>query len=407
MNGAAPLAGIRVADFGHFIAAPLCAALLGDMGADVVRVERPGGSEDRAVTSLFQHADGTPGEGAPFLQHNRNKRSIAVDLAAPEGAEVIRRLILWADIVVANFPRAVLEKLGLSFNAIHAVNPRAILVASSAFGNEGPYVDRVGFDGIAQVMCGAAWFAGTPEQPQRSQAMWVDCATGMLAAYGAVAALRARDQTGLGQAVNTSLLSTALMVNSSFVMEQAVTKPNRVPHGNRAHTAGPADLFHCTDGWIFLAVQTNAIFRRWARVIGAQDMLDDPRFLDDAGRGLHGAALSERMQGWCEARSVADVIALLEEGRVPAGPVYNLDQVLADPHVIATGAFEPVAFPGIDRPAPVARSPVSLSRFDRGPTRRAPLAGENNEEVLAELGFDATTITDWRARAVIRSGSSR
>src|SRR3984893_7749417 len=401
MSGTAPLAGIRVAEFGHFIAAPLCAALLADMGADVVRVERPGGSEDRAVTSLFKHADGTPGEGAPFLQYNHNKRSIAVDLAAPEGAEVIRRLILWADIVVANFPRAVLKKLGLDFDAIHKVNPRAILVASSAFGNAGPYVDRVGFDGIAQVMCGAAWFAGTPEQPQRAQVTWVDCATGILGAYGAVAALRARDQTGLGQAVNTSLLSTALMVNNSFVMEQAVIKPDRVPHGNRAHTAGPADLFRCTDGWIFLAVQTNSIFRRWARVVGAEEMLVDPRFVDDVTRGLNGAALSERMQAWCEGRSVGDAIAALEAGRVPAGPVYTLDQVLSDPHVLATEAFAPMAFPGIDQPAPVAKSPVSLSQFDPGPMRRAPLAGENNDDVLGELGFDAATIADWRARAVI------
>jgi crotonobetainyl-CoA:carnitine CoA-transferase CaiB-like acyl-CoA transferase len=401
MSGTAPLAGIRVADFGHFIAAPLCAALLSDMGADVIRIERPGGSEDRAVTSLFKHADGTPGEGAPFLQYNRNKRGLAVDLATAEGAEVIRRLIMWADIVVANFPRAVLKKLALDFDSIHKVNPRAILVASSAFGDAGPYVDRVGFDGIAQVMCGAAWFAGTAEQPQRSQAMWVDCATGMLGAYGALAALRARDQTGQGQAVNTSLLSTALAVNNSFVMEQAVTRPNRVPHGNRAHTAGPADLFRCTNGWIFLAVQTNSIFRRWARVVGAEDMIEDPRFVDDVARGLNGAVLSARMQAWCEGRTVEDAIATLEAGRVPAGPVYNLDQVLADPHVVATKAFVPIEFPGIDRPAPVAKPPVSLSRFDPGPMRRAPLAGENSADVLRELGFDAATIADWRARAVI------
>jgi crotonobetainyl-CoA:carnitine CoA-transferase CaiB-like acyl-CoA transferase len=197
------------------------------------------------------------------------------------------------------------------------------------------------------------------------------------------------------------LLSTALMMNSSFVMEQAVAKPDRVPHGNRAHTAGPADIFRCTDGWIFLAVQTNSIFRRWTRVVGAEEMLDDPRFVDDVTRGLNGAALSERMQAWCDARSVEDAIAALEAGRVPAGPVYNLDQVLADPHVVATGAFVPIAFPGIDRPAPVAKSPVSLSQFDRGPMRRAPLVGENNDDVLAELGFDAATIADWRARAVI------
>ena len=401
MSCTAPLAGIRVADFGHFIAAPLCAALLGDMGADVIRVERPGGNEDRAVTSLFKHADGTPGEGAPFLQHNRNKRSLAVNFTAREGVEVIRRLILWADIVVVNFPRDVLKKLRLDFDSIHQVNPRAILVANSAFGTEGPYVDRVGFDGIAQVMSGAVWFAGTPEQPQRSQAMWVDCASGVLGAYGALAALRARDQTGLGQAVNTSLLGTALTVNNSFVMEQAVTKANRVPHGNRAHTAGPADLFRCTDGWIFLAVQTNSIFRRWARAVGAEDLEGDPRFVDDVTRGLNGAILGERMQAWCEGRTVESAIAALEAGRVPAGPVYNLDQVLADPHVVATGAFVPISFPGIDKPAPVAKSPLSLSQLDQGPMRRAPLAGEHNDDVLAELGFDAATIADWRARAVI------
>jgi crotonobetainyl-CoA:carnitine CoA-transferase CaiB-like acyl-CoA transferase len=401
MSGTAPLAGIRVADFGHFIAAPLCAYLLADMGADVVRVERPGGSEDREVTSLFKRADGTPGEGASFMQYNRNKRSVTVDFTAPEGAEIVRRLIAWADIVVANFPLAVLKKLGLDFESIHQINPRAILVATSGFGNEGPYADRVCFDGIAQVMSGGVWLSGAPDQPQRAQVTWVDCATGILGAYGAVAALRAREQTGMGQAVNTSLLSTALMVNNSFVMEQAVIKPDRVPHGNRAHAAGPADLFRCTDGWIFVGVQTNSIFRRWARVVGSAHLIDDPRFADDVARGRNGAALSARMQEWCDSRSVAEAIAELERGRIPAGPVYNLDQVVADPHVVATGAFEPVAFPGIDRPAPIAKSPLSLSDFDRGLTRRAPLAGENNDDVLAELGFDAATIEDWRARAVI------
>ncbi|MDB5584080.1 MAG: formyl-CoA transferase [Bradyrhizobium sp.] len=401
MSGSAPLAGIRVADFGHFIAAPLCAALLADMGADVVRVERPGGSEDREVTSLFQHEDGTPGEGASFLQYNRNKRGLTVDFTSPEGAEIIRRLICWADIVVANFPLAVLKKLKLDFDSIHEVNPRAILVATSGFGNEGPYADRVCFDGIAQVMSGGTWLSGTAEQPQRAQVTWVDNATGILGAFGALAALRARDQTGLGQAVNTSLLSTALMVNSNFVIEQAVIRPDRVPHGNRAHAAGPADLFRCTDGWIFIGVQTNSIFRRWARVVGAEDMIDDPRFVDDVTRGRNGAALSDHMQAWCDNRSVAEAIAALEAGRVPAGPVYNLDQVLADPHVVATEAFELITFPGIDRPAPIAKAPLTLSDFARGPIRRAPLAGENNDDVLAELGFDTAAIADLHARAVV------
>ena len=397
MSSEAPLKGIRVADFGHFIAAPLCAALLGDMGADVVRVERPGGSEDRAVTSLFAHADGTPGEGPTFLQLARNKRSLAVDFAAPEGAEVMRRLIGWADIVVVNFAPRVLVKLGLDFPSIHAINPRAILVANSAFGAVGPYADRVGFDGIAQAMSGAVWFSGVADQPQRFQAPWVDFSSGMMGAFGALAALRMRDRTGLGQAVSTSLHGTALSVFNSYVMEQAVTRPNRIPHGSRAHTAGPGDLFRCADGWIMVAVQTNAIFRRWARTVGAEALIDDPRFVDDVARGRNGAALSERMQLWCANQTVAEAIAALEAGRIPAGPVYDLDQVLADPHVMATGAFAPMAFPGLDRPAPVAKTPVSLSQFDGGAVRRAPLAGEHNDEVLAELGFDAATIARLRA----------
>jgi crotonobetainyl-CoA:carnitine CoA-transferase CaiB-like acyl-CoA transferase len=401
MDSAAPLAGVRVADFGQFIAAPLCAALLGDMGADVVRIERPGGSEDRAVTSLFSRPDGGPGEGPSFLQHNRNKRGLAIDITSPEGQDVIRRLIEWADIVVVNFPRQVLEKLGLDFASVHGVNKRAILVTSTAFGAEGPYADRVGFDPIAQAMSGATWFSGTRESPQRTQATWVDFATGMMGAFGALAALRAREQTGLGQAVATSLFGTALNVFNAYLMEQAVTSPDRVPHGNRAHTAAPADVFRCRDGWIFTAVQTNAIFRRWTRVVGAPELFDDPRFVDDVSRGAHGAVLSERMQAWCDPRTVAEAIAALEAERVPAGPVYNLDQVLNDPHVVATGAFVPVAFPGIGRAAPIARPPVSLSDYEPNAIRRAPLVGEDSVAVLGELGLDRATLADWRARGVI------
>jgi crotonobetainyl-CoA:carnitine CoA-transferase CaiB-like acyl-CoA transferase len=401
MTAPAPLAGIRVADFGQFVAAPLCAALLGDLGAEVVRIERPGGSEDRAVISLFCRADGGPGEGSAFLQHNRNKRGLAMDIASPEGAQVIQRLIEWADIVVVNFPRQVLEKLGLDFASVHAINRRAILVTTTAFGAEGPYADRVGFDPIAQAMSGVVWFSGTAEQPQRSQAPWVDFATGMMGAYGALAALRARDETGLGQAVATSLFGTALSIFNGYLMEQAVAAPNRVPHGSRGHTAGPGDLFRCRDGWIFTGVQTNAIFRRWVRVVGAPELLDDPRFIDDGARGANGAILSDRMQTWCAERTVAEAVAALEAERVPAGPVYNLDQVFDDPHVVATGAFVPIEFPGIDRPAPIARPPVSLTGYDAPPMRRAPQVGEHTDAVLAELGFDDATIADWRVRSII------
>jgi len=400
MTGPAPLAGIRVADFGHFIAAPLCGVLLADMGAEVIRVEKPGGSEDRAVTSLFYRSDGSPGEGPSYLQLNRNKRSLAVDLASPEGTEVIRRLVGWADIVIANFPRQVLEKLGLDFASVHAINKRAILVATTGFGNDGPYADRIAFDPIAQAMAGVTWFSGD-ERPQRTQATWVDFATGMMSAFGALSALRARDTSGVGQLVSTSLFGTALNVFAAYLMEQSINGTNRQPHGNRGHTAGPVDVFRCTDGWIFLACQSTAVFRRWARTVGKPELLEDARFADDVSRGKHGGILAEMMQEWCGGMSVEETTGKLEAGRVPVAPVYTLDQVLNDPHVVATSAFSPTSFPGIDRPVPIPKSPVELSGFARPELRRAPVVGEDNDAILTELGFDGAKLADWRERGVI------
>lgn len=401
MSGPAPLAGIKVADFGQFIAAPLCGAVLGDMGAEVIRIERPGGSEDRVVTSFFYRPDGTAGEGPSFLQLNRNKRAISIDLTAPEGAEVIRRVVEWADIVVANFPRAVLAKLGLDYESVRAINPRAILVAITGFGTEGPYADRIAFDPIAQAMTGVTWLSGTEDNPQRTQATWVDFGTGMMSAYGALAALRARDRTGEGQLVSTSLFGTSLNVFAAYLMEQAVKAPNRVPHGNRGHTAGPVDVFRCTDGSIFLACQSNPVFRRWARTVGKPELIDDPRFADDVSRGTHGKLLGEIMQDWCKEMTVEETIATLEAGRVPAAPVLSLQQVLDDPHVAATGAFIDTEFPGIDRPVPVPKSPLVLSGYQPPAPRRAPMIGEDNDALYAELGFDAETVADWRARGIV------
>ncbi len=277
--------GIRVADFGRYIAGPYCAALLGDLGADVIRVEKREGREDRTLVPLAENEDGTPREGAMFLQMNRNKRSLTCDPMNAAGREVVRRLVAGADVVVANLPAETLKAMGLDWAAVSKINPRAILAVGTAFGLEGPYANRVGFDGIAQAMSGAVYFAGTEDQPVRAAAPWVDFGTASLLALGVSAALRSREATGRGQMVEGALLRTALTFFSPTLIEEDALKIGRTPTLNRSQTAGPSDIFKTKDGWITVAVNGDPLFRRAAKLIGATEWLEDPRFASDIARG--------------------------------------------------------------------------------------------------------------------------
>lgn len=395
-----PLQGIRVVDFGRYIAGPFCAALLGDMGADVIRVEKRDGREDRTLISLAQDTNGAPREGAMFLQMNRNKRGLTLDPAHEKGRDVVRRLIAKSDVVIANLPGETLKSLGLDYESVSAINPRAILGVATAFGLEGPYANRVGFDGIAQAMSGAVQFSGTPEQPTRSAAPWVDFGTASLLAFGIVSALRARETTGKGQLVEGALLRTAMTYFSTMLIEEAVLKLGREPTSNRSQTAGPSDIYKTMDGWIVVAVNGDPLFRRVARVIGAPEWIDDPRFATDKARGDNGQALSARIQDWCAARSSADAIAAFEAARVPAGPIYTMRDALDDPHVSASDIFTNIDFPGIGK-APVTATPVKLHGTPGEVRRRAPTLGEHNDEILRELGYSAAEIGALRQSGAV------
>jgi crotonobetainyl-CoA:carnitine CoA-transferase CaiB-like acyl-CoA transferase len=386
-----PLDGIRVIDFGRYIAGPFCAALLADFGADVIRVEKRDGREDRTLVPLGENADGTPREGAMFLQMNRNKRSLTLDPGTEAGRAVMRKLIAQSDVVIANLPGQTLTTMGLDYDSVSAVNPRAILAVVSAFGLEGPYADRTGFDGVAQAMSGAVYFSGTEDQPVRSAAPWVDFGTASLLAFGVMTALRAREQTGRGQLVEGALLRTALTFFSGMLIEEAVLKLDRKPTLNRSQTAGPSDIFRTTDGWIIVAVNGDPLFRRVARLIGAPEWVDDPRFASDKARGDNNSVISERIAEWCAARSSADAIAAFEKARVPAGPVYRMREALEDPHVKSGGFFTEVEFPGLGR-APIAATPVKLHATPGEVRRRPPALGEHNEEILGALGYSHAEI---------------
>jgi len=395
-----PLSGIRVADFGRYIAGPYCAALLGDLGAEVIRVEkRDGRGEDRTLMPL-SGTDDAPGEGAMFLQMNRNKKSLTLDPLSEKGREVVKRLVKSADVVIANLPGETLKAMGLDWESVSAVNPRAILGVVSAFGLQGPYANRVGFDGVAQAMSGAVWYAGSEDQPVRAAAPWVDFGTASLLALGIVTALRARDQTGKGQLVEGALLRTALTYFSTMLIEESVLHLGRKPTLNRSQTAAPSDIFRTKDGWITVAVNGDPLFRRVARLIGAPEWLDDKRFASDKARGDHGEIISARVREWCAGRTSAEAIAAFEGARVPAGPVYTMRETLADPHVKAGGFFTDVEFPGIGA-APVAATPVKLHGTPGTLRLRPPMLGEHNDEVLRGLGYSDAEIAAMKKDGVV------
>ncbi|MBX9947211.1 MAG: CoA transferase [Reyranella sp.] len=390
------LEGIRVLDFGRYIAGPFCGTMLGDLGAEVIRIEKLDGSEDRWVTPVVEG-----GEGAMFLQMGRNKLGLTLNPVKPAGREIVSKLVAVSDVVIANLPYEDLKKMGIDYDTISAINPRIILATTSTFGSEGPYATRVGFDTIGQAMSGAMHLSGDGEVPTRMNAPFVDFGTALLNTVGVLAALIDRAKSGKGQKVETALLRTAINITNSHLIEQAMLSLNRIATLNRGFTAGPSDTFKCKDGWIYAMTIGQPLFVRWCKLMGNEALASDPRFKDDLARGDNGEALSAIMQKWCDTRSVAEALAALEANRIPAGPVYSPQQALDDPHVKAAKFLHQMDFPGAGKPVPVLQEPVKLSRTPLTIRRRAPKLGEHTDQILLELGYDTTQIRKLRDDRVI------
>ena len=387
---------VRVLDFGRYIAGPFCAALLGDLGADVIRIEKVDGSEDRFTTPVSRD-----GDGAGFMQLNRNKRGITLNPRTPEGRQILERLIPTADVVIANLPPDTLASMGLDYESLCQHRSDIILTTSTAFGASGPYATRVGFDGVAQAMSGNLHMTGNADEPTKNYFPYVDFTTASLNAMATLAAIIHRTKNGEGQHVQGCLLASALSIANGTMIEQALLGVNRSGTGNRGQTSAPSDTFQTKDGWILVQVVGNPLYERWARLMGEDSWLVDSKYSTDESRGLHAVDISTRMQEWTSSRTTAEAVKALEDARIPCGEVLSPQGALDNEQVHAMGFLQSIDYPGIDTPAPIAHMPMDFSTLDVSIRRRAPTLGEHTNEILESLGFEKSEIISFReARAI-------
>jgi crotonobetainyl-CoA:carnitine CoA-transferase CaiB-like acyl-CoA transferase len=376
------LEGIRVLDFGRWIAGPYAAHLLASFGADVVRVERPKGEDDRYLMPVTDH-----GEGAQYLQCNGGKRCLTLEMASPEGREVVRRLIAGTDVVIANYSPNALKHFGLDYETLKAIKTDIILATATAFGTEGPSSEQIGFDGVGQAVSGAIWLTGEPGKPYRAATAPIDFATSLSLTYGTLAALIQKMRTGKGAHVQASLVGTSLNLTNQILMEEATGFNHRVPTGNRSPMSGPSDLFKPRDGgWFIMQVIGQKVFRRWCKVVGRLDLAEDPRFSTDILRGQNGEELSRVMQDWAAKRDRAECLEILGRANIGCGPVLQPSEVVGNAFGLADLFLPRVAFPGSDSGVPIVPPPARLSEGSV-PLSRPPLLGEHTSQVLTDYGF--------------------
>ena len=387
---------VRVLDFGRFIAGPFCGALLGDLGADVIRVEKTSGSEDRFTSPVTEN-----GDGSSYMQLNRNKRGLTLNPKKPNGQIILKKLIESADVVIANLPPDTLASMGLDYENLRKIKPDIILTTSTAFGSEGPYGKRVGFDGVAQAMSGNMYLTGHENEPMRNYFPYVDFTTASLNAMATLAAIIHKMKTGEGQHVQGALLASAITIANGTLIEQQQLNNNRTATGNRGQTSAPVDAFQTKDGWILVQVVGDPLYARWAELMGEDQWITDPKYANDEVRGNNSADISQRMQEWTGHRTTTEAIESLEAARIPCGEVLSPQAVLDNEQVAAMNFLTPTDYPGLAKPAAVARMPIDFSAINTAIRHRAPVLGEHTNEILDSLGFTSQDIESFRKEGSI------
>src|SRR6266545_6560636 len=391
------LDGVRVLDLSRVLAGPFCGMLLADLGADVVKVEdTSSGDESRTWPP---HKDG---ESAAFLVINRNKRDMTLDLKAPEGAEVIKRMIARADVLIENFRTGTMESFGLGYETLAAINPRLIYCSISAFGRTGPRKDSAGYEALMQAFSGIMSITGEPGgAPVRAGVSFLDLSTGIITAFGVVNALLYRERTGRGQRVDGSLLETAVSLLAFHAEGYLLTGAIPKALGSGHPSLSPYRTFRCKDAqWIFIAAANDRFWGRLAPALGLTELGSDPRFAKNVDRVKHRAELEAMLERTIGGMEREPLLKALEEAGVPATPVNTVDQVMEDPQTSARGMIDRVTHPVLGE-IPVVSTPVKFSVMQAGVRTAAPLRGQHTDAVLEQLGYSPGEIAALRARKVV------
>ena len=391
------LDGLRVLDQTQVMAGPFCAMLLGDMGADVVKIEPPGGESMRGG-----ELEQAPGVSASFLAVNRNKRGIVLDLKRPEGVAILKKLAATADVLVENYRPGVAARLGVDYATLAALNPRLVYCSISGFGQTGPYAQRGGFDLIAQGMSGIMSATGTEGGPPVKVGVPItDLGAGLFGLMGILAALRARRVTGRGQLVDTSLFEAGLALSAWEATEYWYTGENPRPLGTAHRLNAPYQAFRASDGWFTVGAANERLWPRFAGLLGLEHLVGDPRFARPGPRLANRAALEELVEAVTAGKPRGHWLALCEEAGIPAGPIYSVPEALADPHALARGMVQELEHPRAGRVKALG-NPVKLSRSPATLRKAAPCLGEDTDAVLREAGYTPGAIAALRAAGVVQ-----
>ncbi|WAC23296.1 CaiB/BaiF CoA transferase family protein [Blastomonas sp. SL216] len=395
------LAGIRVVELGQLIAGPFCGQLLGDMGAEVIKVEPP---------AVDGKGGGDPMRNWGHGEHKlwwevvaRNKKSVSANLRIAEGQEIVRKLAAHADILIENFKPGTIEKWGLGPDALHAINPRLIIVRVSGYGQTGPYSSRAGFGGIGEAMGGWRAIVGDPDRPPSR--MGVSIGDSLAATYGcmgALAALHARERTGKGQVVDSALYEAVLQVMESLVPEYMVSGHVRRRTGSILEGIAPSNVYQCSDGEYLIGANQDAVFGRLCQAMGRPELATDPRYVSHVARGQNQKELDDLIEAWTSRLTVAEVEALMIEYSVPAGKIYGAADMLEDEHFKAREALVEVDSPRWGKFA-MQNSFPKLSGTPSAIRTLAPQSiGEHNDEIYGKLlGMDQQTIDNLKDAGAI------
>jgi crotonobetainyl-CoA:carnitine CoA-transferase CaiB-like acyl-CoA transferase len=397
MTKAGPLAGMKVIELAHIMAGPVCGLMLADMGADVIKVEKPDGDDSRRFVPPAMM-----GESAAYMMMNRNKRGVALNLKDPGAVEALTRLLKEADVVIENYRMGTMERLGLGYEDLRAINPRLIYCEISGFGRTGPYAMRGGFDLIAQGMSGLMSITGEGpgRPPVKTGAPVSDITAGIVAAMGVSAAYAHMLQTGEGQKVDTSLFEAAI---TQTYWQSAIAFATGVapgPMGSAHPLNGPYQAFETADGWINVGAANQRNWLRFLDVIGAPELNDDPRFASNHDRMQHLAELEEILNGYLRHEPSAVWLQRMEEAGLPAGPVLDILEMQADPQAQARDMILEVDHPVAGRVKTLGH-PVKFSETPASVRRAAPVLGQHSREILQEAGYGTAQIESMIAAGAV------